>query len=147
MSYIFLVVFGFSSLIALNQGDVDKIYNKYQNKQGVISMSFSKEMLNSIDLDFDWNEQFMVAKGDFERANMMVFSQESSDANRMANVASDFKTLGYKHVEIKENGESEGHLFIEKRGKRIKEAHFVSGGKSEGIVIFFYGDVELTDKK
>lgn len=147
MSYIFLVVFGFSSLIALNQGDVDKIYNKYQNEQGVISMSFSKDLLNSINLDFDWNEQLMCAKGDFERAKMMVFSQEGLDSNRMSNVASDFRSLGYKHVEIKENGKSQGHLFIEKRGKRIKEAHFVSGGKSEGIVISFYGDVEVTDKK
>ena len=77
----------------------------------------------------------------------MVFSSEKADSNLFEMVRDEFRSIGFKYLEIKEENEVKGHLFIEKKAKRIKEVHFVSGGKSEGIVISFYGDVEVTDKK
>lgn len=125
------------------QGD---IYAKYANKQGIVAFSFSKDMVDALDFDFDINDEIKYVKGDLSSIKFLSFSDESAS---LANaLIADIEKEGYEKVDWKGDSEDELLLYVQRNGKRFSEIHFVKlNDETPRAMISFYGDITVKDHK
>jgi hypothetical protein len=123
----------------------ENIHSDFANKQGVMALSFSKEMLDAVDLDFDWKEAIKKIEGDFKAIKLLIISDETQAIAYSKDIKARLKKQGYVNIEL-EDAEGEFEVYVDKKRKNFNEVHLLSRGDEGGILISIYGDFEVTDK-
>lgn len=132
------------SLLGFSGGNSDKIHEEFANKQGVTSMTFSKEMLEAFDLDFDWKEALMNFSGDFTKIKILFFSDQNEYSS---DIQKKLKKYGYKEVDFEDNDEVDFEIYTDKKRKEFNEIHLMSTGEGSGMLISVFGKFVITDKQ
>ncbi len=128
------------------------IYNHLEGEDGVMTLSFNKKMLESIDTDIEWNDQIKYLKGDLHKVKLMLIEDGKKAEDMVDYIYTQLGKLGYKHTEIKDDeGEDDDEqlwVFTDKKGRKFTEAHFlIKDEDGSGIFMSVYGDFTLTDEK
>ena len=132
------------SILGFLGGNSDKVHEEFAIKPGVTYMTFSKEMLEAFDLDFDWKEALMNFNGDFSKIKILFLSDQNEYSNE---IIKRLNKYGYKKVDMEDNHESDLLIYTDKRKKEFNEIHLMSTGEGSGMLISVYGNFVITDKQ
>ncbi len=137
-----------ASLVTNAQSKSEKMYNVFDNKDGVTNFSFSKSMIDAVDINLDDDDESNVT-GDLYQVRFMSYNPKKG-----AMSGSDFtkRAIGYlpKSVYKKYTGENDNDSEIWLRGgkRKFKECHiFTKSNDNEQLrfVVSFYGNFKVND--
>ena len=126
------------------QNTSTEIYNSFENTEGVNSFSFSKMMLDAIDITTeDEDGSIQQIKGDLHKVKFLNFNENASNNYKKLNRL--FGDSNYKLVDL-ENSDTEGIIvYIARKGKHISEIHLLIEDFGEGSLISIYGELKAKE--
>jgi hypothetical protein len=138
-----------AGLLASGQSKSDKMYDAFANKDGITSFSFSKDMVDAIDIDLGEDDDEKRVTGDLHQVRFMSYNPKKGSLS-----GSEFtkKTIGYlpKSAYKKFEGEEDDDTEIWLAGgkKKFSECHVFLKNQEENqirIVVSFYGNFRVND--
>ncbi len=118
---------------AQNQEKVDNLYRKYSSGDGVFAMSLNHDMLDAIDLDFDWQDQMKNVSGDIHHLKFIAFSEESSPLVKIKTLSSEISRTGIKTIPLPADADVDDLQDIKIYGER-------TGGYYENVYMLLVTD-------
>jgi hypothetical protein len=137
------------ALTGKGQSKSYNIYDAYGNEDGFSYFSFSKTMLDAVDLNLD--DENKKVTGDFHELRVMVYNPEKGKLNAdfRKEMSQRLNKMNYKKVEPKdEDSNDDVEFWIEGQGKKVKECHVIVESKEKngyGCLVSFYGDFTVED--
>ena len=124
-----------------------KIYESYGNEDGFSYFTFSKSMIDAIDLNLD--DENKRVTGDLREIRVMVYNPAKGKlkSNFADEMSLRLKGMNYQKTEPKDAGD-DGEFWIEGNGKKVKECHVVirnNEKNSFGCLVSFYGDFTVDE--
>lgn len=83
--------------------EVDKLYNSYSSGEGVLALTLNKEMLDAVDMNFDWNEQMKHMTGDIYQIKFITFTEGSQSSKKVKELSSALSKLSLKEINLPED--------------------------------------------
>jgi Domain of unknown function (DUF4252) len=134
-----LVAMLLSFLSGFGQTKSQKIYDRYPKETGVTYFTFSKSMIDAMNLNLD--EEGKKITGDFQEFRILIYNEEKGT---LKHFSQDEKV---HPKDEKPNDDAE--FWIEGNGKRVSECHIVIGNKGDhnnsSLLISFYGNFKVED--
>lgn len=146
-----LVAMLLSFLSGVGQNRAQKIYDHYSHEAGVSSFSFSKTLIDALNMDMD--EEGKKITGDFQECKVLIYNAEKGNLIRFSKqISGELKSLRYEQVHPKgEKTEDDVEFWIEGSGKTVTECHIVIGDKGDrqnsSLLVSFYGNFKVEDLK
>ena len=132
------------------QSKSDKMYDVFSGNDGVSSFSFSKSMIDAIDLDLGDDDDEKNVTGDLNRIRFMSYNPEKGNLS-----GSDFikKAIGflpsqYKKFEDESDDDEDVEIWLLGKKKKFTECHvFVKNDNDDQMrfIVSFYGDFTVND--
>ena len=152
---IFLMLMFTGLTVFAQNSPSDKLFNSLSEKEGVTILSFSKSMLDFVDMDFDDSE----ITGDLNRIKILIYS--TSDVKQPLNLrrqAGKYLSGRYKKVEPSDIDNDAGpdddedvDIMVLRNGNRVKECHVIVADGDDadggGVIISFFGNFKVEDLK
>jgi len=147
-----LAIISATTLMATAQKSnaADAIYTELEGEENIMTLSFNKKMLESIDTDIEWNDQIKYLKGDVHKVKLMLIEDGKEAGSIVNKIYKRLSKLGYKRMELNEGQKKKDKVWIfsNKKGKKFSEAHFlIEDEDGSGIFMSVYGDFTVTDEK
>jgi hypothetical protein len=153
--YLTLTVFLFAGITAFSQSSPsDKLFRGLEGKDGVTILSFSKSMLDFVDMDFDDDEKIT---GDLDKIKILIYN--ASDVKDHIDLRKDaLKMLSGRYKKVKpgdidkdaSDKDDYVDIMVLRNGKKIKECHVIvadEDGGGSGLIISFFGNFKVEDLK
>ena len=144
-----LVAMLLSFLSGFGQTKSQKIYDRYSKEEGVTYFSFSKSMIDAMNIDMD--DEGKKITGDFQEFRIMVYDTEKGNIkNFSGELSGELNSLHYRQVHPKDQKPTDdAEFWIEGNGNRISECHIVIGNKKKAdnssLLISFFGNFKVED--
>jgi len=144
-----LVAMLLSFLSGFGQSKAQKIYDRYSNEAGFTYFSFSKSMIDAMNLNLD--EEGKKITGDFKEFKIMIYNEEKGKMKNFPGaISKELGSLHYEQVHPKdEKPTDDAEFWIEGDGKLVSECHIVIGNKGDSsnsaMLISFYGNFKVED--
>ncbi|HSH19192.1 MAG TPA: DUF4252 domain-containing protein [Draconibacterium sp.] len=150
MATIFTTILIITSQLISAQSKSDKMYDVFENKDGISSFSFSKNMIDAIDLDLGEDGDEKSVTGDLNKIRFMSYNPEKGDLSGQAFLE---KAIGYlpKTTYKKFEGDdsdSDAEIWLMGGKKKFQECHVFVRNERDGqmqFVVSFYGDFTVND--
>lgn len=131
------------------QSKSDKMYNVFSGNDGVSSFSFSKSMIDAIDLNMGDNDEKNVT-GDLTRIRFMSYNPEKGNlsGSDFIDKAVDFLPSQYKKFEDESSDDDDVEIWLLGKKKKFTECHiFVKNDDDDQMrfIVSFYGDFTVND--
>lgn len=150
ITIIFTILFLLASQMVSAQSKSNKMYDAFANKDGISSFSFSKNMIDAINLDLGEDEDEKTVTGDLTQIRFMSYNPDKGDLS-----GPDFvnRAIGYlpkstyKKFEDDED-DSDAEIWLMGKKKKFQECHiFVKNDEADGMqfVVSFFGDFTVND--
>lgn len=148
-----LIALGFT-LNAQNRPS-DKLFEKMALKPGITMLSFSKAMLDAVNLNLgdDLDADDKEVTGDLHEVKVVIYqAPEDQDPIDFRSEAlrylplTKFKEIDPDKHDIKQDNGSVD-IRILKNGRKIKECHVLFKGETNGVLLSFFGDFKVEDVK
>ena len=132
----------------------DRLFNELDGKDGVTLLSFSKSMLDFVNMDFDDDEKIT---GDLDKIKILIYN--ASDVKKPFNLRNDaLKYLSGRYKKVKpsdidkdtDDEDNDVDIMVLRSGKRVKECHVIvadEDGDGSGLIISFFGNFKVDDLK
>lgn len=145
---IFTLAFLLATLLAGAQSKSDKIYDVFSGRDGVTNFTFSKTMIDAIDLDLGDDDDERSVTGDLHTIKFLSYNPEKGDlsANEFTKKAIGMLPSQYQKYEDDEDDDAEIWLLGKK--KKFTECHVFTKGDNNNsfrIIVSFYGDFNVND--
>ena len=132
------------------QSKSDKMYDVFSNKDGISSFTFSKNMIDAINIDLGENGEEKKVTGDLHQIRFMSYSPEKGDLTGPQFLE---KAIGYlpKSAYNKyedENADSNTEIWLMGGKKKFQECHVFVRNEEDSqmqFVVSFYGDFTVND--
>jgi len=125
----------------------DKLFEKMALKQGITMMSFSKEMLDAVNLNFDDddNDESNVT-GDLYEVKLIIYkAPENEEPMAFRETTLRYLPLNkYKKVED-DDTDDDVDIRILRKGRKVSECHVLFQGEINGVLLSFFGDFKIED--
>jgi hypothetical protein len=136
--------------IAGAQSKSDKMYDAFENKDGISSFSFSKNMIDAINLDLGEDGDEKSVTGDLNKIRFMSYNPEKGELSGPQFLE---KAIGYlpKSAYRKfedDDADSDAEIWLMGGKKKFQECHvFVKNERDDQMqfVVSFYGDFTVND--
>jgi len=126
----------------------DKLFEKMALKQGVTMMSFSKSMLDAVNLNFDQDESDSESHvtGDLTLVKLIIYkAPENEEPMDFRATTLQYLPLSkYKKIEDDEPEENVD-IRVLRKGKKVSECHILFQGETNGVLLSFFGDFKIED--
>ncbi len=147
--YLIAIIFLVSQMVSA-QSKSDKMYDAFENKDGVTSFGFSKNMVDAVNFDVGDEEDEQKVTGDLHRVRFMTYNPKKGDLTGSAFTK---KAIGYlpKTAYKKyddDDADNNTEIWLLGRKKKFQECHvFVKNEQEDQIrlVVSFYGDFKVDD--
>ena len=121
----------------------DRIYQQYESQEGISSFSFSKSMLDAIDITTeDEKGNLHQITGDLSQIKFISqsYSEELND-DFFHSVQNLFENYKYEKVDVdsEQNQKEDVKVYVQRKGKYITEIHLLAKNIGEGSLVSFYG--------
>jgi hypothetical protein len=146
-----LVAIIVTTLTGYSQSRSYRIFDEFANHEGFTYMTFSKSMIDAVNLNLD--EENKKVTGDLNEIRILVLSREKSNlGGSLPKIISEkFNKLNYRKVEPKdEDGSDNVEFWIDGDSKRVKECHVIvkdSKDNQFSCLVSFYGNFKVEDLK
>lgn len=140
-----------TALIVGAQSKSDKMYDAFNSKDGVSNFSFSKNMIDAIDLDLGDDGDEKNVTGDLHQIRFMSYNPEKGELK-----GSEFtkKAIGYlpksAYKKFEGDDDDDAEIWLLGRKKKFTECHVFVNNKADDqmrFVVSFYGDFTVNDLK
>lgn len=148
----FIVAFIFTIGAMAQNRPSDRLFEKMSLKPGITMMSFSKEMLDAIDmtLDDDDDEEKNKVTGDLHEVKVVIYNAPKDkepidfrgEALRYLPL-NKFKDIDSDEYDIDNDGSLD--IRVHKSGRKIKECHILFQGETNGVLLSFFGTFKIED--
>ncbi|WP_319271614.1 DUF4252 domain-containing protein [uncultured Draconibacterium sp.] len=139
-----------AGLLASGQSKSDKMYDTFANKDGVTSFSFSKDMIDAIDIDLGDDDEKNVT-GDLHQVRFMSYNPEKGSLNSSDFTKKAIALLPAKYKKFEDDDEdSDAEIYLLGGKKKYSECHvFLTNDNPDGncFVVSFFGDFNVSDIK
>jgi hypothetical protein len=138
------------SQLAGAQSKSDKMYDTFANKDGISSFTFSKNMIDAINLDLGENGDEKTVTGDLHQIRFMSYNPEKGDlsGSQFYEKAIGFLPKSAYHKFEDDDSDSDAEIWLMGGKKRFQECHvFVKNEQDNQLqfVVSFYGDFNVND--
>ncbi len=132
------------------QSKSDKMYDAFANKDGISSFTFSKNMIDAIDLDLSDDGDEKQVTGDLHQIRFMSYNPEkgSLTGEQFCDKAIGYLPRTSYHKFVDDEPDNDAEIWLLGGKKKFQECHvFVSNENKEGMqfVVSFYGDFTVSD--
>ena len=139
-----------SSLFSMAQSKSDKIYNSLEDKDGVTSFTFTKDMVDAFNIDLGDEGEEKNVSGDLNKIRFMSYNPEKGTQSAESFLADAVAMLPPQYKKYEEEGDEDSNAEIWLLGnkKKYSECHvFVSNENPNGncFIVSFYGDFKVND--
>lgn len=147
---ILIVLLAFASvLIAEAQSKSEKMYDTFDGKDGVMNFSFSKSMIDAIDIDLGDDDDKNVT-GDLHQIRFMSYNPGKGDMSgpEFIKKATGLLPAGYKKFEEEDGEDDDAEIWLLGKKNKFQECHvFINNEKDDQMrfVVSFYGDFTVND--
>lgn len=150
ISTIITAIILFAALPGLAQSKSYKMYDAFANKDGISSFTFSKNMIDAIDLDLGDDGEEKSVTGDLTQIRFMSYNPDKGELSGTQFLK---KAIGYlpktTYKKFEDDSEdNDAEIWLMGKKKKFQECHiFVKNDNSEGMqfVVSFYGDFTVND--
>ena len=158
---IFLLIFFLGVSLFAQSSPSDKLFEKMALKDGVTMLSFSKKMLDAVNLNFDEDEKNPERNvtGDLDRVKLVIYN--APDENPYMNFRKEaldylpksrYDIVDPKEYDEDDDGDENVDILVLRSGRKIKECHIIIGDDDDdddgsGLMISFFGDFKVEDLK
>ena len=131
-------------LLLVAQNSSLEIHNSFENSEDVNSFTFSKMMLDAIDMTTE-NEDGSIQHitGDIYKVKFLNFNEDTVEGtNKFKKLNKLFEKSNYKLIDLKDEDTEGVKIYIAKKGKYINEIHLLFEDIGEGSLISIYGKLK-----
>lgn len=151
IKFLFAIAIIFASLFSNAQSKSYKIYDVFSGKDGVSNFSFSKNMIDAIDIDLGDGDEKNVT-GDLNQIRFMSYNPEkgSLSGSDFTQKAIDLLPPQYKKYVDEDDEDSDAIIYLLGGKKKFTECHVFLTNQKENqmrFVVSFYGDFTVNDLK
>ncbi len=147
---ILVVLIGFVQTSIFSQENIsNKMYNNLRDLDEVTYFSFSKNLIDIVDLDIDSDSDDSAKKitGDINEIKVVIYKPDFKPENPFREkVLKNLNKGDYDLVEEDDNDE-DTEVWIHRKGKKIYECHIIFQGDQNGVLLSFFGDFNVKDVK
>lgn len=149
--FVFIIGISLISVCYVNaQSKSDKMYEVFSGKDGISNFSFSKNMIDAIDLDLGDDEDEKNVTGDLHQVSFISYNPEkgSLSGSEFTKKAIGLLPGSYKKLDIEEDEDTDVEIWLLGKRKKIEECHiFVTNDNEDQMrfVISFFGDFTVND--
>ncbi len=146
-----LVAMLLSFLSGFGQSKAQQIYDRYPKETGFTYFSFSKSMIDAMNMNLD--EEGKKITGDFQECRILIYNSEKGKIKNFYQVVSkELDVLHYEQIHPKgQKSDDEAQFWIEGKGDRVSECHIIFSDKGEShnssLLVSFYGNFKVEDLK
>lgn len=149
ITIIFALAFFLATLLTSAQSKSDKVYDAFSGKEGITNFTFSKEMIDAIDIDLGDDGEEKNVTGDLHKIKFLSYNPNKGSLS-----GGDFtqKAIGllpsqYKKYEAATDDDNDAEIWLLGKRKKYTECHvFTKGeGNSNRFIVSFYGDFNVDD--
>ncbi len=140
------------SQLVTAQSKSDKMYDAFANKEGISTFTFSKKMIDAINIDLGENGDEKKVTGDLHQIRFMSYNPEKGNLSgpRFLEKAIGYlpKPAYYKYDDDTDDSNTEIWLMGGK--KKFQECHVFVRNEQDNqmqFVVSFYGDFTVNDLK
>ena len=142
------------SLVAVGyanaQSKSDKMYDVFSGKDGISNFSFSKNMIDAIDLDLGDDEDEKNVTGDLHQISFISYNPEKGDfsGSEFTKKAIALLPASYKKLDIEEDDDTDAEIWLLGKKKKFEECHiFIKNDEEDQMrfVVSFFGDFTVND--
>lgn len=150
MKTLLLAILFFASQTIGAQSKSYKMYDAFANKDGITHFSFSKNMIDAIDLDLGENGDEKQVTGDLHEIRFMSYNPEKGTLSGPEFTEKAINYLpksAYKKYEG-DDDDNDAEIWLLGGKKKFSECHlFVKNhdGNGNRMVVSFYGDFTVND--
>ena len=132
------------------QSKSDKMYSAFSSDDAITSFTFSKNMIDAIDIDLGDDGDDKQVTGDLHQIRFMSYNPEKGDLSGTEFLE---KAKGYLpkmsyHKFEDEDEDSDAEIWLMGGKKKFQECHVFVHNRSESqmqFVVSFYGDFTVND--
>ena len=140
------------SQLAGAQSKSDKLYEAFANKDGISNFSFSKNMIDAINLNLGEDGDEKSVTGDLNQIRFMSYNPEKGSLSGTEFIE---KAIGYLpklnyHKFEDDEDDSDAEIWLMGGKKKFTECHVFVKNKQDNqmrFVVSFYGDFTVNDLK
>jgi hypothetical protein len=149
-SFLLIIIAFLFSVVGNGQSKSDKMFNIFDDRDGVTDFSFSKNMIDAIDLDIGDDDNERKVTGDLHKIRFMSYNPEKGDLSGpdfIKKAISYLPKSAYKCYEG-EDDDDDAEIWLLGGKKKYQECHvFVKNKNSEGFqfIVSFFGDFLVDD--
>ena len=147
ITLIFILVLAATFLVSA-QSKSDKIYDVFSGKDGVSNFSFSKNMIDAIDIDLGDEDEKNVT-GDLHRIRFMLYNPKKGSLNGPDFTQKAIKLLPSQYKKyIDDDEDSDAVIYLLGGKKKFSECHvFITNERDDQLrfLISFFGDFTVND--
>ena len=145
-----LLAFSFVIQIAAGQSKSDKMYEAFANKDGISSFTFSKNMIDAINLNLGDEGEEKNVTGDLYQVRFMSYNPEKGSLTGQQFIE---KAIGYLPQNAynkleDDDADSDTEIWLAGGKKKFTECHvFVKNEDTKALqfVVSFFGDFTVND--
>jgi len=142
------LLLAFTVTIKAQDRPSDRLFEKMALKQGITMMSFSKSMLDAVNLNFDNDDEETESSvtGDLHEVKLLIYKAPDNE-EPMAFRETTLKYLPlnrYKKVED-DNPDQDVDIRVLRKGRKVSECHVLFQGETNGVLLSFFGDFKIED--
>ena len=143
----FLIGFLLATLLLSAQSKSNKIYDTFEGKPGITNFSFTKNMVDLIDIDL--NDENQHVSGDLHEIRFLSYNPEEGQLSGQNFTEKAIAMLPRSYKKYEDGDEdSDTEIYLLGKQKKFKECHlFVKNDDGEGnrFIVSFYGDFKVDD--
>jgi len=145
---IIAIILGLTQL-ANAQSKSDKMYDVFASKDGVTNFSFSKNMVDAINIDVGDNGDNQRVTGDLHQVRFMSYNPKKGSLSGSEFTKKAIALLPPQYKEyIDGNNDSDVEIWLLGKKKKFKECHIFTKSSDDDqmrFVVSFYGDFTVND--
>ena len=150
LKFFFIALILFVTQTGNAQSKSDKMYDAFANKDGISSFSFSKNMIDAINIDLGENGEEKSVTGDLHQIRFMSYNPEKGelDGPEFLKKAKGYLPKNAYHKFEDDDSDSDTEIYLMGGKKKFQECHvFVKNDNDDNMqfVVSFYGDFTVND--
>jgi hypothetical protein len=148
--FLSIAVVGLSFYIQA-QSRSDKMYEAFSDLEGVTNISFSKNMIDAINLNVGDEGDERKVTGNLRQVRFLSYNPKKGNLHGnefMKKAIGYLPKSDYKKYEEKDDDFNNGEIWLMGNKKKYQECHlFIKNENSDGLqfVVSFYGDFRVED--
>jgi len=127
----------------------NKMFNDLRDLDEVTYFSFSKNLIDFVDIDIDSDEDDAERKvtGDLKEVKVVIYKPDFKPEKSFRDQVLKYLKKGDYDLVEDEDGDKDTEVWIKRRGKKIYECHIIFQGEQNGVLLSFFGEFDVKDVK